>query len=71
MLDATDIKRMVPMDPDLAGYRRSDGRAVYIEVKTKRGRVTREQEQFLTVAKQAGCLAGIARSVKEAEEIVK
>ena len=65
------VKVAVKGHPDLAGYRRSDGRAVYIEVKTKKGRTTPEQEQFLAVAKQAGCLAGIARSVKEAEEIVK
>ena len=65
------VKVAVKGHPDLAGYRRSDGRAVYIEVKTKKGRATPEQEQFLAVAKQAGCLAGIAKSVKEAEEIVK
>ena len=65
------VKVAVKGHPDLAGYRRSDGRAVYIEVKTKKGRATPEQEQFLAVARQAGCLAGIARSVKEAEEIVK
>lgn len=65
------VRVAMPGHPDLAGYRRSDGRAVYIEVKTKKGRATPEQEQFLAVAKQAGCLAGIARSVKEAEEIVK
>lgn len=65
------VRVAMPGHPDLAGYRRSDGRAVYIEVKTRRGRVTKEQEQFITLAKQAGCLAGVARSVKDAEEIVK
>ena len=65
------VKVAMPGHPDLAGYRRSDGKAVYIEVKTRRGKVTKEQEQFLAQARQAGCLAGIARSIKEAEEIVK
>ena len=65
------VKVAVKGHPDLAGYRRSDGRAVYIEVKTKKGRATPEQEQFLAVAKQAGCLAGVARSVGEARAIVE
>lgn len=57
--------------PDLSGHRLSDGRAVYIEVKTDTGRVRPEQERFITVAKQNGCLAGVARSVAEAREIIQ
>ena len=57
--------------PDLAGYRRSDGRAVYIEVKQGKGKATKEQEKFIEVARQAGCLAGVARSVEEARAIVE
>ena len=56
---------------DLAGFRRSDGRAVLIEVKTKRGRVSKEQESFIEIAQRSGCLAGIARSVEDALEIVE
>lgn len=65
------VRVAVPGFPDLTGYRRSDGRAVYIEVKTKQGRITKEQKQFIDVAKQSGCLAGIARSIQDAMEIVK
>lgn len=57
--------------PDLAGYRRSDGRAVYIEVKTETGRATKEQLQFIKKAREAGCLAGIARNEEEAISIIK
>ena len=65
------VRVAMPGHPDLAGFRRSDGKAVYIEVKTRRGRVTKEQQQFLDQARMAGCLAGVARSVKDAEEIVR
>lgn len=65
------VKVAVTGFPDLAGYRRSDGRAVYIEVKTDSGVVSKEQEQFITVARNAGCLAGIARSIEEARGIIK
>lgn len=57
--------------PDLAGHRRSDGRAIYIEVKTEKGRPTTEQGKFIKNARQVGCLAGIARSVAEARAIVE
>lgn len=56
--------------PDLTGFRRSDGRAVFIEVKTKTGRPSAEQLRFIELAKKSGCLAGIARSVEDALEII-
>lgn len=65
------VRVAMPGHPDIAGYRRSDGKAIYIEVKTGKGRVTTEQEKFLDQAKQAGCLAGVARSIKEAMTIVR
>ena len=55
---------------DLSGYRRSDGRAIFIEVKTKKGIVSDEQKHFINTAKQSGCLAGIARNIKDAKEII-
>ena len=35
---------------DLFGFRKSDGKAVFIEVKTPSGRVTAQQENFLRKA---------------------
>lgn len=57
--------------PDLAGFRRSDGKAVFIEIKTGTGRPTKEQLKFIENAKRSGCLAGIARSIEEAISIIK
>lgn len=56
---------------DLFGVRRSDGRAVFIEVKTPKGRVTAKQKLFLLAMKNAGAVAGICRSAEEAVRLVK
>jgi hypothetical protein len=56
---------------DLFGHRQSDARAFYIEVKTQTGRVRPEQAMFLAAMRKRGALAGIARSVEEALEIVR
>lgn len=56
---------------DLCGVRKSDGRAVYIEVKTPTGKVRPEQENFIEQMRKYHALAGIARSVEDALEIVK
>lgn len=58
--------------PDLAGYRRSDGRAVYIECKrTRGGKRSPEQIKFIELALKSGCLAGFASTVEEARRIVE
>lgn len=56
---------------DLSGYRKSDGKAVFIEVKTPNGRVRPEQENFIRIAKSYGALAGIARSIDDALKILE
>lgn len=48
--------------PDICGFL-TDGRALYIECKTRTGRVSPEQQEFHDRAKKAGCVAIIARSV--------
>lgn len=55
---------------DLTGWRRSDGKFVAIEVKTSKGRPSKEQKHFIEQVKQAGGLAGIARSVEQARNII-
>lgn len=42
-----------------------------IEAKTKRGRATKEQENFIRFVRQFGGIAGIARSPDEAVQIIK
>lgn len=55
---------------DLFGFRRSDGRAVFIEVKAPGGRVRSEQVRFIEKMREYGALAGVARSVEDAREII-
>ena len=57
---------------DLIGWTQRDGAAVFtaIEVKTERGRVTPEQAQFVDVVTAAGGIAGIARSVEDAQRLI-
>ena len=57
---------------DLIGWTQRDGAAVFtaIEVKAERGRVTPEQAQFVEVVTAAGGIAGIARSVEEAQRLI-
>ena len=56
--------------PDLCGYRLSDGRAVFIEVKRAGGKIRPEQAAFIAKAQAAGALAGFATSVGEAMGII-
>lgn len=55
---------------DLIGWT-ADGRFLAIEIKTGRVPVTVEQERFLAAIVAAGGVAGVARSVADAEAIIK
>lgn len=55
---------------DLFGFRLSDGKAVFIEVKSAAGRVRPEQINFIRKMQIYGALAGIARSVEDARKII-
>lgn len=46
------------------------GRFLAVEVKTPKGRPTKEQLRFIDAVKNAGGIAGIARSVEEALELI-
>ena len=69
-----------PGGSDLIGYRRVTvtpemvGQEIpvfaAIEVKTARGRATKEQERFIEHIRNAGGIAGVARSVDEAKSIL-
>lgn len=56
--------------PDLAGYRRSDGRAVYIECKVAPNKPTEEQLKFIKKAQDSGCIAAVCYSVDEAKSVI-
>lgn len=55
---------------DLFGFRKSDGKAVFIEVKTTKGKPTAQQKHFLETVQKNGAVAGIARSAEEAIKII-
>lgn len=55
---------------DLFGVRRSDGKAVFIEVKTASGRVSQNQYKFLAEMRENGAIAGIARSPEDAIQMI-
>lgn len=56
---------------DLFGVRKADGRAVFIEVKTAKGRPTDQQKNFLETMRKNGAIAGVCRSSEEAIQLVK
>lgn len=55
---------------DLQGHRKSDGRAVYIEVKTKSGRISPQQQHFIDHMRETGAIAGVCRSVNDAINLI-
>ena len=55
---------------DLFGVRRSDGRAIFIEVKRPDGRASEEQKKFLKAMRNNGAIAGICHSEEEAIKLV-
>ena len=55
---------------DLFGVRKSDGRAVFIEVKTPKGRPTKQQINFINRMRAAGAIAGICRSAEGAVKLI-
>lgn len=56
---------------DLFGYRKSDGRIFFIEVKNAKGKLRKEQEHFIKTMQENGAIAGVARSAEEAIELIK
>lgn len=54
---------------DICGVMR-DGRALQIEVKTKAGKVSREQAEWLADCLRSGAVAGVCRSVDDALALV-
>ncbi|SPS04275.1 VRR-NUC domain-containing protein [Latilactobacillus sakei] len=57
--------------PDLYGFRHSDGKCFYVEVKTKTGRLRDDQKRFAEYVKQFPVLYGVARSAEDAIKIIE
>jgi len=57
--------------PDLFGFRHSDGKLFFIEVKNEVGRLRSDQIKFAHAIRKYPVLYGVARSVDDAIEIVE
>lgn len=57
--------------PDLLGFRYSDGRIFFIEVKKEKGLLSCEQKQFREWVLTTKALYGVARSVEDALLIIQ
>lgn len=55
---------------DIIGIHKPSGRFLAIEVKTSKGRVSKEQENFIQAVQNAGGISGVARSPQEALELL-
>lgn len=55
---------------DIFGFRKSDGRAFFIEVKTKKGRLSPYQKTFLEAMQNSGAIAGVCRSPEDAVKLI-
>ena len=62
-----------PGGSDLIGFTPRNGIAVFnaIEVKTKTGRISPEQQNFIDVIRRNGGIAGVARTVAEAQALLR
>lgn len=56
---------------DLFGNRAGDAVAFYIEVKAGRDRLRPEQADFLAAMRARGAIAGVARSVDDARQLLR
>ena len=55
---------------DLFGFRKTDAKIFFIEVKTPTGKLRKDQERFLTAMNQRGAIVGVARSTEDALRMV-
>ena len=60
--------KTIRITPDMVG--KDFARFVAIEVKDARGRLNKEQKQWLSIADSMGAIVGVARSLSDAREIL-
>lgn len=69
--DGRPVRSGLPVGfSDLFGFRASDARAFFLEVKTARGAPTDRQLRFLQAMAGRGAITGIARSVDDARQLL-
>jgi len=55
---------------DLSGFRKSDGKMIFLEIKTEKGKLRKEQIHFLDEMNKYPVIASVCRSAEEAVKIV-
>lgn len=71
-IDGRYFKTGVPKGySDLSGFRKSDGKMFFLEIKTPTGRASKDQLHFLEQMSQYPVITGIARSAEEALELIE
>ena len=55
---------------DLFGFRKSDGKMIFIEVKTPKGRLREKQKHFLNTMQKYPVICGVCRSAEDAIKLV-
>jgi hypothetical protein len=56
---------------DLFGFRKSDSKIFFIEVKNEKGRLRADQEHFIKMMQENGAIAGVARTPEEAINLIR
>jgi hypothetical protein len=70
--DGRPIRSGLPVGfSDLFGHRRDDAKAFYLEVKTPTGKVSTEQMAFINAMKIRGAIAGVVRSIEDAQKLLR
>ena len=67
--DGRNVRTGIPGIPDLL-FLGPNGQTVWIEVKTEKGRLSPEQQNFIETLQGMGHTAGVARSVEDALQII-
>ena len=55
---------------DLCGFRKTDGKMFFFEVKTERGKLRNEQINFLNAVSKYPVIVGVVRSVDDAIKLI-
>src|SRR3990172_1963 len=53
--------------PDICGYRKKDGKAIFVEVKTGKDKLSEAQKYFLSEAQKAGCIVIVAENIQQVQ----
>lgn len=71
LIDLKKVEGLPKGYSDLSGVRKSDGRAVFMEVKTSAGHVRDVQKQFIAAMRANRALAGVVRSPEDALRLLE